>query len=197
MRKRTWLGVGMALLCMLLVVGSVYVWVMRKRYAVSNTEREVRTLANIVAVQTLFGEKRPLALPCGDVRNLYEWIMARENAAEFVRDFVDRNIIVRNHQTFRDIWGNELVYRFPASRDIAIFDLYSLGPNSEDEEGGGDDIDCGSGADFATWRGAFSDGRIDPQWIRANIGRIQRSPRGGKIIGAPPEESLPSERGGR
>jgi general secretion pathway protein G len=39
-----------------------------------------------------------------------------------------------------DSWGNELVYRTPATLGRGNFDLYSRGPNGVDDAGGSDDI---------------------------------------------------------
>jgi general secretion pathway protein G len=40
-----------------------------------------------------------------------------------------------------DQWGNEWGYRFPSIRgDESQYDLWSFGPNGEDEDGEGDDI---------------------------------------------------------
>jgi hypothetical protein len=46
-----------------------------------------------------------------------------------------------------DAWGRELVYRCPGPVHKNGWDLYSLGPNGEDDGGVGDDI--GVGADLA------------------------------------------------
>ena len=57
-----------------------------------------------------------------------------------------------------DQWGNEWGYRFPSAReDETQYDLWSWGPNGEDEEGDGDDI--------TSWRkddleGGFDDGSL-------------------------------------
>lgn len=43
--------------------------------------------------------------------------------------------------TPEDQWGNEWGYRFPSVRgDESEYDLWSFGPNGEDEDGEGDDI---------------------------------------------------------
>jgi len=59
-----------------------------------------------------------------------------------------------------DQWGNEWGYRFPSMRDDETqYDLWSYGPNGEDEDGEGDDI--------TSWRkdddeGGFDDGLMPP-----------------------------------
>jgi hypothetical protein len=87
--------------------------------------------------------------------------------------------------TFEDVWGRELVYRFPSRHLDAMFDLYSLGPNGRDEGGEGDDISCGGLATFECWRDAFVDRLVDPAWIRAHAGDLERDPVSGLLIGAP------------
>lgn len=50
-----------------------------------------------------------------------------------------------------DQWGNEWGYRFPSIRgDETQYDLWSFGPNGEDEDGEGDDI--------TSWRRDDEDG---------------------------------------
>jgi general secretion pathway protein G len=43
---------------------------------------------------------------------------------------------------FKDPWGSQYVYRSPSiiDPDLYEYDLYSYGPNQQDEEGSGDDI---------------------------------------------------------
>lgn len=53
--------------------------------------------------------------------------------------------------TPKDQWGNEWSYRFPSVRgDESQYDLWSFGPNGEDEDGEGDDI--------VSWRRDEEDG---------------------------------------
>jgi general secretion pathway protein G len=54
-----------------------------------------------------------------------------------------------------DQWGNEWGYTFPSIReDETQYDLWSFGPNGEDEQGEGDDI--------VSWRRDSEDGEFDP-----------------------------------
>lgn len=60
----------------------------------------------------------------------------------------------------KDRWGNEWHYRFPSARDDETqYDLWSSGPNGEDEDGQGDDL--------ISWHrdadeGGFDDGLLPP-----------------------------------
>lgn len=62
--------------------------------------------------------------------------------------------------TPNDQWGNPWGYRFPSMRDDETqYDLWSYGPNGEDEDGEGDDI--------TSWRkddgeGGLDDGMLPP-----------------------------------
>jgi general secretion pathway protein G len=53
-----------------------------------------------------------------------------------------------------DQWGNEWGFRFPSQReDETQYDLWSFGPNGEDEDGEGDDI--------TSWRKDSEEGGLD------------------------------------
>jgi general secretion pathway protein G len=39
-----------------------------------------------------------------------------------------------------DPWGNPYVYVNPGSHNMDYYDIYSFGPNGEDNQGGSDDI---------------------------------------------------------
>ncbi len=47
---------------------------------------------------------------------------------------------------FMDLWGHKLRWRCPGRVHTKGWDLYSIGPNGEDEEGAGDDILIGADA---------------------------------------------------
>jgi general secretion pathway protein G len=40
----------------------------------------------------------------------------------------------------KDPWGQEYKYRFPSQKSKKSFDLWSIGPNGIDDNGGGDDV---------------------------------------------------------
>jgi len=42
-----------------------------------------------------------------------------------------RGPYLRSYDDCHDVWGNELIYRYPSTRDPKIFDLYSLGPDGK------------------------------------------------------------------
>lgn len=48
---------------------------------------------------------------------------------------------IKDPEKVKDAWGNELHYRFPGEKHGEnMYDLWSSGPNGDDEDGGGDDI---------------------------------------------------------
>jgi len=166
-------------------------------------KRDLRHLARCVSSEAFRPKRKPLDLPRGNIRELYAWVMHdRQCDPPFAVGSWD---LYADHKTgtFRDLWGNEFVYRFPARRPQAIFDLYSVGPNGVDDSGGmndsigkkatealpfGDDVTCVPWADFKTYSDEFKGGVVEPKWVTEHIDTLQRDPKTGKIIGAPPEK---------
>jgi hypothetical protein len=112
--------------------------------------------------------------------------MARERFQDPKRQEIP--LTDRREQTFSDVWGNELVYRFPARCKMELFDLYSKGPNGVDDGGAGDDITCRPMAEIRRYACFFKDERVDLDWIRANLDRLENYPGTMKIIGVSPDE---------
>lgn len=146
----------------------------------------LRQLSLGVRVQALSGTGPPLNLPRGNIRDLYRWIQAREQVSVPPRRLPYIGGRDDEVGTFRDVWGNELMWRFPSTSKEVIYDLYSVGPNGKDEGGTGDDVSRRDRAMLAAWREEFEGGIVDPDWVRAHLGDLKRAP-SGKIIGAPPE----------
>lgn len=44
---------------------------------------------------------------------------------------------IENREDVKDPWGNDLKYRFPGTKNVGSYDLYSLGPDGQESE---DDI---------------------------------------------------------
>lgn len=164
-------------------------------------KRQLHHMALLVFGKAFWPVQKPLDLPRGDVRELYTWAMRDPVPPEEEWYALLGDTIDRGSGTFRDLWGNELVYRFPARRPGAIFDLYSVGPNGVDESGGigdhigtkaigqppfGDDITCVPWADFKVWSHEFKGGIVDPAWVKVHVSDLKRDPETGKIIGVPP-----------
>lgn len=103
---------------------------------------DIRGLAREVIRETLLMRSEILDLPRGDVRSLFEWLRPQPRGSGILHCEGWRDLVDTKQRTFRDIWGRELVYRFPSCREAAIIDLYSVGPNGKDEEGDGDDVSC-------------------------------------------------------
>lgn len=145
--------------------------------------REIPGLASLV-FEEAFSDAHPLGLPQGGAHELYLWLEGRQLTEARWR-YGRPRIADPVTKTFRDPWGYELVYKFPSHRKEALFDLYSVGPNHTDEDGRGDDITCGEEADFASNKLLFTNGAIDVDWVKANVGHLRRDPRDGTIIGTP------------
>ena len=120
-------------------------------------------------------EPAAVRLPKGNTKALYAWVMQTLPGAGVQPGHVFGTLVDRQGETLRDEWGHELVYRFPAKRPEAIFDLYSVGPNGVDESGGlgdsfevpegqanpyGDDVTCVPAADWHLWVPAFDEGAV-------------------------------------
>jgi hypothetical protein len=134
--------------------------------------------------------QQEVALPKGNIRDLYRWMTSNQHIMKYAwpkgppAGITDFGI-----ETFRDIWGHELVYRFPPRRRDVLFELYSVGRNGIDEGGEGDDVTCGKTVAFENpaVAGLFKDGIVDPEWFWQNLERLERDPETASIIGAPPE----------
>lgn len=201
MKKTGWLLLAAALLVAALLGGGLcvmlYLHCVRSPHmeAIYTTKSEVVRLVCTVARETLYDGKpeRPLQLPRGDVKSLYAWLQKRCETYTASRRTIRWGRLVDNKAgSFKDIWGRELVYRFPSERRHCMFDLYSMGPNGVDENGQGDDIASEQFTEFAYWSDLFTDGMIDSEWVRANLDQLQRDPGSGKIIGVPARGSTPS-----
>jgi len=178
-----------AVVVLLALIACAVYWVSQLRRAnqVHLNRQYVQKLAYDVVLESLGRESRMFDLPRGDTRSLYRWIAAesyRDGAGFRPRWFA---LVDTNDETFRDLWGHELVYRFPSNREGGIMDLYSVGPNGRDEGGVGDDVTAGDRADFEGHRILFLHGRVDPAWIWEHLDSLKRAP-GGGIIGAPDAE---------
>jgi len=188
--KRRWLIWSLVVAAGLSAVGAVAFalidyWAERMRARIEQRNDNSQLALTVLTLWYVESE-RGTALPRGDVRDLYRWVISNPyNIPEYAwSDLVDPRV-----GTFRDVWGRELVYRFPPRRRDVLFELYSVGPNGIDEGGEGDDITCGRTVAFdnPAVRSLFKDGRIDPEWFWANLDRFRRDPETLGIIGAPPE----------
>ena len=147
----------------------------------------LRHVAADAVFEALRSNQRPLDLPEGDIRSFYKWVMANRDLKERVRDYGGDFVADPWDETFRDIWGQELVYVFPPRRQELILELFSVGPNGKDEQGQGDDVTAEPYSSLLAQSSKFSEGLVDPDWIHAHLRELQRNPEDGKIIGVPPE----------
>ena len=177
------------------VWGALVIHDYAKREQDRRIEHEICELAEL-AVGAAFMSDAPLRLPEGDARDLLLWMETQYYPQWQWAERGYPGIMDRQRKTFRDPWGRELVYTFPSPRPAVLFDLYSMGPNGKDEGGGGDDITCGQEANIARMRLLFK-GPIDPEWVKANLGRLERDPRDRRLIGhGPTNESSPGPESG-
>jgi hypothetical protein len=146
------------------------------------TGNEVRKLGSRI-VTFMFMEDPPLSKPREEnARALYAWLMAPPRGEDWFGGepaWPFDNVV----GTLRDSWGRELVFRCPSRRKEAIFDLYSVGPNGIDEQGNGDDITCGTSADFEACRSLFKNGLIDLGYVRSHMDDLKRDSQG--VVGTP------------
>jgi len=147
------------------------------------TKADLRMLTSLTAIKG-FLSNPPLSFPQGDIHNLYQWFASRGHGVHL--EDLPPHVKDPEKQVFVDGYGRALVYRFPSSRAEAMFDLYSVGANGVDENGEGDDVTAWPLTAFDVYRSKFAGGRLDVEWIRANLGNLERNAQG-KIIGAPPE----------
>jgi len=134
---------------------------------------------------------RPLDLPEGDIHALYRWVMTNSNLKKEIEGRWANwsgwaSLVDSVNETFWDYWDNELIYHFPSRRKDFIFELYSVGPNGKDEQGGGDDVTAGPYSSLAAHSSEFSKGLVDPDWVQAHLRELERNPEDGKIIGVDP-----------
>ena len=143
-----------------------------------NLQRAAHLLCREAADLSYDYKPAAVRLPEGDAKALYAWAMQTLPAAGVQPGEVFGAMIDREQMTLRDEWGHELVYRFPAKRPEAIFDLYSVGPDGIDQSGGlgdsfvvsegqpnpyGDDVTCVPSADWQLWAAAFNEGAVAPE----------------------------------
>jgi hypothetical protein len=191
MRQRAVIWVGAAgFAAIALVVGINWIIQCAEQQGKAAALRDhMAPLALTILAEGLFAtDYEGVALPEGDIRDLYRWMLANRWIVKY--HWGDKLHWLADPQvgTFRDGWGRELVYRFPPRRRDVLFEFYSVGPNGIDDGGGGDDVDCGRSlalADIATHY--FKDGIVDTNWFWHNLGRLERDPKSRRIIAAPPE----------
>jgi hypothetical protein len=146
-------------------------------------------LAADVIFEALRSDQKPLDLPESDIRSFYKWVMANRFLKEKKMPWSLWALLADPQaETFRDLWGNELVYVFPPRRKDLFFELYSVGPNGEDEQGRGDDVTAEPFSSVLLYSSKFSKGLVDPDWIHAHLRELQRNPEDRKIIGVPLEK---------
>jgi hypothetical protein len=152
-----------------------------------NTKREIAELSQRVFDEAYCNEI-PLVIRANNAKELYSWLcepkrLRRADSPWAIwRDRGYPALLDREGRTFRDPWGQELLFRFPSNHVRLLFDLYSIGPNGIDEEGAGDDICCDVDADLEAQVAIFHDRLVDPVWVKANLGRLERDS-GGRIWG--------------
>jgi len=198
MKRKTEVFLGFTLVLFLSIYGCLLV----RHWALQTQElrlrREIEGLADIMFYEA-FRNDEPLMMPTGDVRDLYAWLTEdkRKDRPDSVWAIWQRegepSLLDKDGATFRDIWAGQLIYRFPSNRMESLFEIYSVGPNGVDEGGAGDDISCGSRADFRSHVDFFDKGVVEPGWVRANLGRLDRNPHDRSIHGVAPTRAFRGE----
>jgi len=168
-------------MCAVLLAGGVLVclcWLGQSR-ALSHkdvvTRVELYKCADIVSDAGIYGEERDgsaMLFPRGATSALCSWLRTK-HPESYARLVVLQIWRQTGDDKLHDLFGNELVYRFPSRRKEAMFDLYGVGRNGVDDEGEGDDILCGPLSDFAPHVPWVFKSDVDREWLLANYGRLR------------------------